>query len=172
MAWFLPGVPFQGWKDLNQSAEPDVEPYCANKGVPSLHCGHSPPLITLSKLGFFFAKKQRAVGKIETMGMSLDDDMIDDWLSNPDIVGQLDLAENSAKPHTARISQEGDEHFVVLGSRLFWKTLQPEVVADILAKYAAQRGTAHIAEYLVNQARRLDKTAKDMSVLVLKFTRS
>ena len=110
------------------------------------------------------------MGKIETLGMSLDDDMIDDWLSNPDIVGQLDLAENSAMPHVALVSREGDEQFVVLGSRLFWKTLQPEVVADILAKYATQRGTAHIAEYLMNQARRQDKNAKDMSVLVLKFS--
>jgi len=114
---------------------------------------------------------KRAVGKIESIGMSSDEDMIDDWLSNPDIVGNLDLSANTAKPHVNKLNVEGDEYFVVLGSRGFWKLISPEIVAEHLSKYLLQKSQVPLSDYLVGQAKMYDKNAKDLSLAVIKFAK-
>ena len=96
--------------------------------------------------------------------------MIDDFLSNPDVVARLDLSQNTAKPHTVAISQDGDERVMIFASRQFWKTLAPEVVADQLTRWLLQPSQVHMADYLAAQARRQDKTVKDIAVVVIKFS--
>jgi len=114
---------------------------------------------------------KRAVGKIESLGMSSDEDMIDDWLSNPDIVGNLDLSANTAKPHVSKLNVEGDEHFIILGSRGFWKVISPEIVAEHLSKYQIQKSQVPLSDYLLVQAKMYDKNAKDLSLAVVKFAK-